>query len=138
MLKEALSPEFKEYQKQVVKNCKVLGEELAKRGFRLVSGGTDNHLILVDLTPFGATGKEIADLLHEANITANKNSIPNETLSPQITSGLRLGTAAVTTLGMKEAQMKTIADFIYRIVTQKQAAVKQVKKEVIELMRQFV
>lgn len=138
MLKEALSPEFKEYQNQVVKNCKVLGEELTKRGFRLVSGGTDNHLLLVDLTPFGATGKEIADLLHEANITANKNSIPNETLSPQITSGLRLGTAAVTTLGMKEAQMKTIADFIYRIVAQKQAAVKQVKKEVIELMRQFV
>ena len=137
MLKEALSDEFKEYQKQVVKNCKVLGNELNKLGFRLVSGGTDNHLLLVDLTPFGATGKEIADLLHDANITTNKNSIPKETLSPQVTSGLRLGTAAVTTLGMKEKEMKQIAKFIYQIVTQKEKAVKTVKKQVIELMHQF-
>ena len=137
MLKEALSDEFKEYQKQVVKNCKVLGDELTKLGFRLVSGGTDNHLLLVDLTPFGATGKEIADLLHDANITTNKNSIPKETLSPQVTSGLRLGTAAVTTLGMKEKEMKQIAKFIYQIVTQKEKAVKTVKKQVIELMHQF-
>lgn len=137
MLKEALSDEFKEYQKQVVKNCKVLGNELNKLGFRLVSGGTDNHLLLVDLTPFGVTGKEIADLLHDANITTNKNSIPKETLSPQVTSGLRLGTAAVTTLGMKEKEMKQIAKFIYQIVTQKEKAVKNVKKQVIELMHQF-
>lgn len=137
MLKEALSDEFKEYQKQVVKNCKVLGNELNKLGFRLVSGGTDNHLLLVDLTPFGVTGKEIADLLHAANITTNKNSIPKETLSPQVTSGLRLGTAAVTTLGMKEKEMKQIAKFIYQIVTQKEKAVKNVKKQVIELMHQF-
>lgn len=137
MLKEALSDEFKEYQKQVVKNCKVLGDELNKLGFRLVSGGTDNHLLLVDLTPFGVTGKEIADLLHDANITTNKNSIPKETLSPQVTSGLRLGTAAVTTLGMKEKEMKQIAKFIYQIVTQKEKAVKNVKKQVIELMHQF-
>lgn len=137
MLKEALSDEFKEYQKQVVKNCKVLGDELSKLGFRLVSGGTDNHLLLVDLTPFGVTGKEIADLLHDANITTNKNSIPKETLSPQVTSGLRLGTAAVTTLGMKEKEMKQIAKFIYQIVTQKEKAVKNVKKQVIELMHQF-
>lgn len=137
MLKEALSDEFKEYQKQVVKNCKVLGNELNKLGFRLVSGGTDNHLLLVDLTPFGVTGKEIADLLHDANITTNKNSIPKETLSPQVTSGLRLGTAAVTTLGMKEKEMKQIAKFIYQIVTQKEKAVKNVRKQVIELMHQF-
>lgn len=137
MLKEALSDEFKEYQKQVVKNCKVLGDELNKLGFRLVSGGTDNHLLLVYLTPFGVTGKEIADLLHDANITTNKNSIPKETLSPQVTSGLRLGTAAVTTLGMKEKEMKQIAKFIYQIVTQKEKAVKNVKKQVIELMHQF-
>lgn len=137
MLKEALSDKFKEYQKQVVKNCKVLGNELNKLGFRLVSGGTDNHLLLVDLTPFGVTGKEIADLLHDANITTNKNSIPKETLSPQVTSGLRLGTAAVTTLGMKEKEMKQIAKFIYQIVTQKEKAVKNVKKQVIELMHQF-
>ena len=138
MLKEALSPEFKAYQKQVVKNCKVLSEELNKYGFRLVSGGTDNHLVLVDLTPFGVTGKEASELLHKANITTNKNSIPNEKLSPSVTSGLRLGTAAVTTLGMKEEEIKKIANFIYRIVTEKQKAVKEVKKEAIELMKQFV
>ena len=138
MLKEALSPEFKEYQKQVVKNCKVLADELNNYGFRLVSGGTDNHLILVDLTPFGVTGKDASDLLHKANITTNKNSIPNEKLSPSVTSGLRLGTAAITTLGMKEAEVKKIANFIYRIVTEKEKAIKEVKKEVIALMKEFV
>ncbi len=137
-LKEALQPEFKEYQKQVIKNCKVLADELKKYGFRLVSGGTDNHLILVDLTPFGVTGKEASDLLHEANITTNKNSIPNEKLSPTVTSGLRLGTPAVTTLGMKEEEMKIIANMIYRIVTEKEKAVKEVRKQVIELMKKFV
>lgn len=137
MLNEALTPEFKEYQKQVVKNCKVLANELKKYGFRLVSGGTDNHLVLVDLTPFNSTGKEVSELLHRANITTNKNSIPNEKLSPSVTSGLRLGTPAVTTLGMKEEEMKKIASFIYRIVTEKESAVKEVKKEVIELMAKF-
>ena len=138
MLNEALKPEFKEYQKQVVKNCKVLASELKKYGFRLVSGGTDNHLVLVDLTPFNSTGKEVSELLHKANITTNKNSIPNEKLSPSVTSGLRLGTPAVTTLGMKEEEMKKIASFIYRIVTEKESAIKEVKKEVIELMAKFV
>lgn len=137
MLNEALKPEFKEYQKQVVKNCKVLASELKKYGFRLVSGGTDNHLVLVDLTPFNSTGKEVSELLHKANITTNKNSIPNEKLSPSVTSGLRLGTPAVTTLGMKEEEMKKIASFIYRIVTEKESAIKAVKKEVIELMAKF-
>ena len=137
MLNEALKPEFKEYQKQVVKNCKVLANELKKYGFRLVSGGTDNHLVLVDLTPFNSTGKEVSELLHRANITTNKNSIPNEKLSPSVTSGLRLGTPAVTTLGMKEEEMKKIASFIYRIVTEKESAIKEVKKEVIELMAKF-
>lgn len=137
MLNEALTPEFKEYQKQVVKNCKVLANELKKYGFRLVSGGTDNHLVLVDLTPFNSTGKEVSELLHRANITTNKNSIPNEKLSPSVTSGLRLGTPAVTTLGMKEEEMKKIASFIYRIVTEKESAIKEVKKEVIELMAKF-
>lgn len=137
MLNEALKPEFKEYQKQVVKNCKVLASELKKYGFRLVSGGTDNHLVLVDLTPFNSTGKEVSELLHRANITTNKNSIPNEKLSPSVTSGLRLGTPAVTTLGMKEEEMKKIASFIYRIVTEKESAIKEVKKEVIELMAKF-
>ncbi len=137
-LKEALQPEFKEYQKQVVKNCSVLAKELQKLGFRLVSGGTDNHLVLVDLTPFGVTGKEASDLLHEANITTNKNSIPNEKLSPTVTSGLRLGTPAVTTLGMKEEEMKIIARMIHRIVTEKDKAVKEVRAQVIELMKKFV
>lgn len=137
MLNEALKPEFKEYQKQVVKNCKVLANELKKYGFRFVSGGTDNHLVLVDLTPFNSTGKEVSELLHKANITTNKNSIPNEKLSPSVTSGLRLGTPAVTTLGMKEEEMKKIASFIYRIVTEKESAIKEVKKEVIELMAKF-
>ncbi len=138
MLKEAMSPEFKEYQKQVIKNCKALASELKKLGFRLVSGGTDNHLILVDLTPFGATGKEIADLLHAANITANKNSIPNEKLSPTVTSGLRLGTAAVTTLGMKEDDMKEIAHMIHKIVVEKEKAIPAVKKQAVALMKKYV
>jgi len=137
MLKEALNEDFVSYQKQVIKNCQTLAEELKKYGFRLVTNGTDNHLILVDLTPFNATGKEISELLHKANITTNKNSIPNEPLSPTITSGLRLGTPAVTTIGMKENEMKQIANFIYRIVTEKQKAVKEVKKEVLELMKKF-
>ena len=137
MLKEALSEDFVSYQKQVIKNCQVLAEELKKYGFRLVTNGTDNHLILVDLTPFNATGKEISELLHKANITTNTNSIPNEPLSPTVTSGLRLGTPAVTTIGMKEPEMKQIANFIYRIVTEKQKAVKEVKKEVLELMKKF-
>ncbi len=137
MLKEAMSKEFVEYQKQVIKNCKALASELKKLGFRLVSGGTDNHLILVDLTLFGATGKEVADLLHAANITANKNSIPNEKLSPTVTSGLRLGTAAVTTLGMKEAEMKEIARMIHKVVVEKEKAVPSVKKEAIALMKMF-
>ena len=138
MLKEALEPEFKDYQIQVLKNCKVLASELEKYGFRLVSGGSDNHLILVDLTPFNATGKEISELLNSANITTNKNSIPNEKLSPTVTSGIRLGTPAVTTLGMKEDEMKEIANMIYRIVTEKESAVPSVKKEAIALMKSFV
>lgn len=138
MLKEALEPEFKDYQIQVLKNCKVLASELEKYGFRLVSGGSDNHLILVDLTPFNATGKEISELLNSANITTNKNSIPNEKLSPTVTSGIRLGTPAVTTLGMKEGEMKGIANMIYRIVTEKESAVPSVKKEAIVLMKSFV
>ena len=138
MLKEALEPEFKDYQIQVLKNCKVLASELEKYGFRLVSGGSDNHLILVDLTPFNATGKEISELLNSANITTNKNSIPNEKLSPTVTSGIRLGTPAVTTLGMKEGEMKEIANMIYRIVTEKESAVPSVKKEAIALMKKFI
>ena len=137
MLKEALSPEFKEYQKQVVKNAKVLGDELLKYGFKLVSGGTDNHLLLVDLTPFKTNGRDVANLLHKANITCNKNGIPNEKQPLSITSGIRLGTPAVTTRGMKEEEMKQIASFIYELVKNGESSVDIVKAKVLNLVNKF-
>lgn len=139
-LGEALDKDFVKYQKQILKNASALSTELVKRGFRLISGGTDNHLMLVDLTPFGMTGKEMSDLLHDANITTNKNAIVNDPLPPSLTSGLRLGTPAVTTLGMKEPEMKKIANWIYLIASSKdkQKTVKEVKKEVVTLMKEFV
>ena len=137
MLKEALSPEFKEYQKQVVKNAKVLGDELLKYGFKLVSGGTDNHLLLVDLTPFKANRRDVANLLHKANITCNKNGIPNEKQPLSITSGIRLGTPAVTTRGMKEEEMKQIASFIYELVKNGESSVDIVKAKVLNLVNKF-
>ena len=137
MLKEALSPEFKDYQKQVVKNAKVLGDELLKYGFKLVSGGTDNHLLLVDLTPFKANGRDVANLLHKANITCNKNGIPNEKQPLSITSGIRLGTPAVTTRGMKEEEMKQIASFIYELVKNGESSVDIVKAKVLNLVNKF-
>lgn len=111
-LKEALSPEFREYQKQVVKNARVLSEALADRGFKIVSGGTDNHLMLIDLTNKGITGKDAQLMLDEVKITVNKNGIPFDTLSPFVTSGIRIGTPAVTTRGMKENEMLEIAELI--------------------------
>ena len=111
-LKEALSPEFKEYAQQVVKNAKVLADTLQADGFRIVSGGTDNHLMLVDLTSKKITGKLAQNLLDEVGITANKNTIPFEKLSPFTTSGLRLGSPALTTRGFKEEDMKEVADII--------------------------
>ena len=111
-LGEALKPEFKEYQKQVLKNAKVLAEELMKNGFRIVAGGTDNHLMLVDLRSKNLTGKEAQNLLDEVGITANKNTIPFEPLSPFVTSGIRLGSPALTTRGFKEDDMKEVADVI--------------------------
>ncbi len=113
---EALKPEFKTYQEQVVKNAKVLGEELVKNGLSLVSGGTDNHLILVDLTSTGVTGKEAEEALDKAGITVNKNTIPNEQRSPFVTSGVRLGTPALTTRGMGETEMVVIAGYISEVV----------------------
>lgn len=109
---EALQPEFIEYQVQLVKNCQVLAQGLLKRGMHLVSGGTDNHLVLVDLRGTGITGKAMENLLDEANITCNKNAIPNDPESPFVTSGVRLGTAAVTSRGMKEEDMDLIAQAI--------------------------
>lgn len=109
---EALKPEFKEYQKQIVKNASVLADELLKQGFKLVSGGTDNHLMLVDVRNFGITGKKLEKRLDEVYITVNKNSIPNDPEKPTVTSGIRVGTPAVTTRGFKEAEMAKIAELI--------------------------
>lgn len=110
--KEALSNEFKEYQKQIAKNAKTLSEALLARDFKIVSGGTDNHLMLIDLTNKGITGKEAQFMLDEVMITVNKNGIPFDTLSPMVTSGIRIGTPAVTSCGMKEKEMIEIADLI--------------------------
>ncbi len=109
---EALKPSFKEYNKQIIKNAKVLAETLMNNGLRLVSGGTDNHLMLLDLTDQGITGLEAETALGKAGITVNKNTIPNETKSPFVTSGLRVGTPAVTSRGMKEAEMRLIGTWI--------------------------
>lgn len=111
-LKEALEPEFKVYAENVVKNAQALSQGLLKRGVKLVSGGTDNHLMLVDLVDKGVTGKEMENLLDEVNITCNKNAIPNDPQSPFVTSGVRLGTAAVTSRGMNESDMDQIAEAI--------------------------
>ncbi len=110
---EALKPEFAEYQKNVVKNAQALAKGLVERGFNLVSGGTDNHLMLVDLRPFDITGKELEHRLDEVYITVNKNAIPNDPQKPFVTSGLRIGTPAVTTRGLGTAEMEQIAEFIY-------------------------
>ena len=107
--KEAQQPEFTDYAHQIVKNADALADALAAEGFRIVSGGTDNHLMLVDLRPFGVTGKVAQEALDRAGITCNKNAIPNDPEKPFTTSGLRLGTAAVTTAGMKEAEMREIS-----------------------------
>ncbi|HOW57439.1 MAG TPA: serine hydroxymethyltransferase, partial [Smithellaceae bacterium] len=114
--KEALTPEFKEYQGQIIKNAQAMADELKNQGFRLVSGGTDTHLMLVDLTAKGVTGKEAQEALDHAAITVNKNGIPFDTKGPQITSGIRIGTPAVTTRGMKENDMRQIASFIADVI----------------------
>lgn len=121
-LKEALSDEYKEYQKQVVKNASTLANALIERGFNIVSGGTDNHLMLVDLQNLGLTGKEVEKLLDSVHITANKNTVPNDPKSPFVTSGIRLGTPAITTRGAKEEDMIVIADAIKTAVIDKDEA----------------
>ena len=117
-LGEALKPEFKTYQQQIVKNAKVLADTLLEEGFRLVSGGTDNHLMLVDLRPFGLTGKETETNLNNLHITVNKNAIPNDPQSPFVTSGIRIGTPAVTSRGLVEEDMKTLGHLIKLAATQ--------------------
>ncbi|MFZ5974569.1 MAG: serine hydroxymethyltransferase [Bacillota bacterium] len=135
--KEALTEEFMAYQRQIIANAQALASGLQKNGLRLVSGGTDNHLMLIDLTPNGRTGKTVEKLLENANITVNKNTIPFETQSPFITSGIRVGTPAVTTRGMKEPEMAKIADWIGTVVKEGEAAVPAIKENVLELCGQF-
>jgi len=136
---EALSADFKDYQMQIVKNAHALAEALVTEGFRLVSGGTDNHLMLVDLTDKGITGKDAQEVLDQAGITVNKNGIPFDTQGPQITSGIRLGTPALTTRGMKEEQMKIIAGFIARILKdiKNQEKIREIRSSVQDLCGQF-
>lgn len=135
--KEALEPEFKAYQEQIVKNAAKLAEELKKRGFNLVSGGTDNHLMLVDLQNFGITGKQFEHNLDEVHITANKNAVPNDPQSPFITSGIRIGTPAVTSRGFKEPEMEKIAGWLYDIVTDFEGNKDKVCAEVLALCEKF-
>ncbi|MEY7999492.1 serine hydroxymethyltransferase [Clostridium sp. Mt-5] len=134
---EALTDEYKQYIDQVVKNAKVLAEELARCGFRIVSGGTDNHLILVDLTDKNITGKDLEELLDTVNITVNKNAIPFDKLGPNTTSGIRVGTPAVTTRGFKEQEMKKIAYFINTAVENRHKDLSELKEEVVDLCNKF-
>ncbi|MDP8259345.1 MAG: serine hydroxymethyltransferase [Candidatus Aadella gelida] len=137
--KEALQPAFKEYQKSIVKNAKVFGESLLKKGFTLVSGGTDNHLLLVDLSNKNVTGKEAETALDKAGITVNKNLIPFDEKSPFVTSGIRLGTPAVTTRGMKEKDMGKVAAFIDKAILSKDddEVLGEIKGEVKEMLKDF-
>ena len=134
---EALKPEFKEYQAQVVKNAATLCQAMKEEGFRIVSDGTDNHLMLVDLTPFDITGKELEKRLDEVHITVNKNTIPNEKQSPFVTSGIRIGTPAVTSRGFKEEEMLLIAKWMKTVATDFEANKAQIKAEVEALCARF-
>lgn len=136
-LKEAMSEEFKEYQRQIVKNAQVLAKALLEKGIDLVSGGTDNHLMLIDLTAKGMTGKELEALLDKAHITANKNAIPFDTQKPFVTSGVRIGTPAVTSRGMKEEDMLVIADCIADLVDNKEEAVERCSEKVAALCKKY-
>ena len=138
-LGEALKPEFKEYAKQVVKNAAVLAKTLQEEGFRIVSGGTDNHLMLVDLTNKGITGKTAQTVLDEVNITANRNTIPFEPLSPFVTSGLRLGTPALTTRGFKEADLQEVGKIIALVLsdTENEEKKAEARKRVAALCRKY-
>jgi glycine hydroxymethyltransferase len=137
--KEALEPAFKEYQGQVVKNAKALAESLMERGYRLVSGGTDNHLMLVDLTSKGITGRDAEVALDKVGITVNKNGIPFDTKKPMVTSGIRIGSPAVTTRGMKEAEMKVIGELIDRTLSSigDEASERKIALEVKELTGRY-
>ncbi len=137
--KEALTPEFKQYQKQVVANARAFSSAMTQKGFRIVSGGTDNHLFMVDLRPKGVTGKDAATVLDQVHITVNKNLIPFDPEKPTVTSGLRIGTPAVTTRGMKEKDMARIAELMDRAIVGRNDAgtLAKVKTDVITLMNEF-
>jgi len=137
--KEAMSPAFRKYQRQIVANSRELARSLAKKGFRIVSGGTDTHLLLVDLTEKGITGSDASRALGEANITVNKNLIPFDKKSPVVTSGIRLGTAAVTTRGMKEFQIRSIAQFINRAIeaSDNSKSLEVIRQEVIAFTKRY-
>ncbi len=137
--KEALTPEFKKYQEQVLKNSKALAKTLVDEGIKLVSGGTDNHLMLIDLSKTEITGKDAEAALGMADITVNKNTVPFETRSPFITSGIRIGTPAVTTRGMKEKEMQIIGKMISKVINniKSESTIAEVRKEVVELCKAF-
>ncbi len=134
---EALKPEFADYQRQIVANAAAMAAEFTRQGVRLVSGGTDNHLMLVDLRGTGVTGKALEYMLDEVHITVNKNTVPFETESPFVTSGIRVGTPAVTTRGMKEEECRTIASLIVRVVREGEKCFDEVRKEVAALCARF-
>lgn len=134
---EALTDEFKDYQRRVVKNSKALAAALMNKGFKLVSGGTDNHLMLVDLTNLKVTGKELEHRLDEVYITVNKNSIPNEKRSPFVTSGVRIGTPAVTTRGLNESDMEIIADCIWKAATDFENEAENIRGTVTSLLKKY-
>ena len=136
-LGEALTDEFKEYQKKILANSKALCRAMQDEGFRIVSGGTDNHLILVDLRSFGVSGKDLEHRLDEVHITANKNAIPNDPETPFVTSGIRLGTPAVTSRGFGESEMKQIAHWIKLIATDFEGSKEQVNREVAALCKKY-
>ncbi|MBP0974336.1 MAG: serine hydroxymethyltransferase, partial [Oscillospiraceae bacterium] len=134
---EALKPEFKDYQRRIVENAKALADGLVKRGFNLVSGGTDNHLMLVDLRPFNITGKELEHRLDEVYITVNKNAIHNDPQSPFVTSGIRIGTPAVTTRGLGVEEMEKIAEYIYLCATDFENKADEIRAGVTEICKKF-
>ena len=142
--REALSEDFKDYTKNVIKNAKVLSERLSEKGFKIFSGGTDTHLMLIDLRSFGVTGKDAQASLGKANITCNKNGIPFDSESPMITSGIRLGTPACTTRGFGEIEFRLIGDLIYKVIKglsenkeDNSKIEKEVQKEIIDLCSSF-
>lgn len=135
--KEALSDEFRAYQKQVIKNARAMAEEFRAQDIDMVSGGTDNHLMLIKLVKNGVTGKELEHLLDDCHITVNKNAIPNDPQKPFVTSGIRVGVPAATTRGMKEPEMKTVAALISKVIKEKEAALGYVSEKVAELCARF-